>query len=150
MVGYGHSTWRLTGTYPSNVIVTGLCAVNAGRAVVDGNLAIAQAGALLAAFALNNKTQKGFSDLTVRTNAVVGRGRPWSLAASPALPVRGRHGQAAHAPVAGTSHHHTAVGGYPRPAPAIAPAGNPPCRFVCHNKKIPEWALMRAHSWGGL
>ena len=64
----------LTGTFPGNVVVKGVCAVNAGPAVVKGNLTIAPGGAVLAAFALNDKTHTGFSSLTVNRNVVVDKG----------------------------------------------------------------------------
>jgi hypothetical protein len=64
----------LSGTYPGNVIVKGDCAVNAGPAVVKGNLTIAPGGAVAAIFARNDKTHKGFSSLTVHRNVVVGKG----------------------------------------------------------------------------
>jgi hypothetical protein len=73
----------LTGTYPGNVIVKGVCAVNAGPAVVRGNLAIAPGGALLAIFALNDKTHKGFSSLTVKKNVAVGKGAALALGCEP-------------------------------------------------------------------
>jgi hypothetical protein len=61
----------LAGTYPGNVVVKGACVVNAGPAVVDGNLTVAPGGALLAAFAHNDKTHKGSSSLTVKKNVFV-------------------------------------------------------------------------------
>ncbi len=73
----------LTGTYPGNVIVKGVCAVNAGPAVVKGNLAIAPGGALLAIFARNDKTHKGFSSLTVKKNVTVGKGASLALGCEP-------------------------------------------------------------------
>jgi hypothetical protein len=69
----------LTGTYSGNVIVKGVCAVNAGPAVVKGNLTVAPGGALLAVFALNDKTHKGFSSLTVNKNVMVGQGAALAL-----------------------------------------------------------------------
>jgi hypothetical protein len=73
----------LTGTYPGNVVVKGVCAVNAGPAVVRGNLAIAPGGAVLAIFALNDKTHKGFSSLTVKKNVTVGKGAALALGCEP-------------------------------------------------------------------
>ena len=64
----------LTGAFPGNVIVKGVCEVNAGQAIVAGNLNIAPGGAVVAAFALNDQTQSGFSSLTVKKNVVVSRG----------------------------------------------------------------------------
>jgi hypothetical protein len=73
----------LTGTFPGNVIIKGVCAVNAGEAVVAGNLTIAAGGALVAAFAKNDKTHKGFSSLTVRHNLVVRKGATLVLGCEP-------------------------------------------------------------------
>jgi hypothetical protein len=64
----------LTGTYSGNVLVNGVCAVNAGQAVVDGDLFVAPGGALVAAFALNDRTHSGFSSLKVKGNVLVGKG----------------------------------------------------------------------------
>jgi hypothetical protein len=61
----------LTGTYPGNVVVKGACEVNAGAAVVDGSVTVSPGGALVAAFALNDKTHSGFSSLTVKKNVFV-------------------------------------------------------------------------------
>lgn len=73
----------LTGTYPGNVIVKGICLVNAGQAVVAGNLNIAPGGGVVAAFALNAQTHKGFSSLTVKKNVVVARGAGLVLGCEP-------------------------------------------------------------------
>jgi hypothetical protein len=73
----------LTGTYAANVIVKGVCAVNAGQAVVKGNLTIAPGGAVLAIFARNDKTHKGFSSLTVNKNVVVDKGATLALGCEP-------------------------------------------------------------------
>ena len=73
----------LTGTYPGNVTVKGFCEVNAGQAVVAGNLTIAPGGGVVAAFAHNDKTHKGFSSLTVKKNVVVGRGATLVLGCEP-------------------------------------------------------------------
>jgi hypothetical protein len=69
----------LTGTYPGNVTVKGVCAVNAGSAVVKGNLTIAPGGAVLAVYALNDQTHKGFSSLTVNKNVEVKKGAALAL-----------------------------------------------------------------------
>lgn len=73
----------LTGTFPGNVTIKGVCAVNAGQAVVAGNLTVAPGGALVAAFAKNDKTHKGFSSLTVRHNVVVRKGAALILGCEP-------------------------------------------------------------------
>ncbi len=57
----------LTGNHPS-VLVTGVCFVNAGPAVVSGNVIVAPGASLVAAFAANN------SSLTVGGNIVVQSG----------------------------------------------------------------------------
>ena len=61
----------LAGTYHSNVLVTGVCAVNGGAAVVFGNLTVAPGAAVLAAFALNDLTGKGTSSLKVTGKLLV-------------------------------------------------------------------------------
>jgi hypothetical protein len=73
----------LTGTYPGNVIVKGFCVVNAGQAVVTGNLNIAPGGGVVAAFALNDQTHQGVSSLTVKKNVVVARGAGLVLGCEP-------------------------------------------------------------------
>jgi hypothetical protein len=73
----------LKGTFPGDVIVKGFCEVNAGQAVVTGNLTIAPGGGVVAAFALNDKTHSGFSGLTVKKNVVVGRGATLILGCEP-------------------------------------------------------------------
>ena len=67
------SPGALTGTHRS-VVVRGVCFVNAGRARVLGNLSVAPRGVLLAAFALNDRTHKGRSSLTVGGSLTVGAG----------------------------------------------------------------------------
>ncbi len=57
----------LAGTY-SSVLVTGVCFVNGGPAVVTGNVVVSPGASLVAAFATNN------SSLTVRGNIVVQSG----------------------------------------------------------------------------
>lgn len=83
--GTATSPGTLTGTYRGNVIVKGVCAVNAGRAVVKGNLTIAPGGALLAIFALNDKTHKGFSSLTVKKNVTVAKDAALVLGCEPSF-----------------------------------------------------------------
>jgi hypothetical protein len=62
------------GTYPSGVIVKGLCEVNAGRAHVDGTLVLDPHSVLLAAFANNDRTHHGASGLTVSGSVSVEKG----------------------------------------------------------------------------
>lgn len=64
----------LAGTYHANVRVEGACAVNAGRAVVDGNVIVTAHSVLLAAYALNDRTHSGSSSLTVRENVTLRKG----------------------------------------------------------------------------
>jgi hypothetical protein len=63
----------LAGTY-SDVVVRGLCEVNAGAANVQRDLVITPGGALLAAFARNDRTHHGDSNLTVGGSLTVLRG----------------------------------------------------------------------------
>jgi len=56
----------------SRVIVVGTCAVNAGPAQVRGNVVVTAGSVLLAAFALNDTTNRGSSRLAVGGNLVVG------------------------------------------------------------------------------
>ncbi len=73
----------LAGRFKGNVVVRGACAVNGGPAVVEGNLRVARGGALLAAFAMNDRTGKGASSLTVEGNLVVARGAAAALGCEP-------------------------------------------------------------------
>jgi hypothetical protein len=58
----------LAGTYTGNVVIEGACVVNSGPAAVKGNLTVAPGGALIAAFALNDRSGHGASNLTVSGN----------------------------------------------------------------------------------
>jgi hypothetical protein len=75
--GTPSSPGTLSGTYWTDVVVKGACQVNAGRAVVHGNLTVSAGSALVAAFARNDVTGKGSSSLHVtksifvRTNAAM-------------------------------------------------------------------------------
>jgi hypothetical protein len=73
----------LTGRFRSGVVVKGACEVNAGRAIVDGNLSLSPGSALLAAFARNDKTGKGSSSLTVRGGVRVGAGATLLMGCDP-------------------------------------------------------------------
>jgi hypothetical protein len=64
----------LAGAYATNVIVEGACVVNAGPAVVHGNLTLAPGAILIAAFALNDHTGHGSSNLAVSGNLQVQAG----------------------------------------------------------------------------
>jgi hypothetical protein len=74
----------LAGTYKGNVVVTGLCLVNSGAAVIDGNLVIAADGAVGATYARNDVAGTGTSSLTVRGNVTVGSGGVMALGCDPA------------------------------------------------------------------
>jgi hypothetical protein len=74
----------LTGTFKGDVVVKGACEVNAGRAVVDGNLTLSGGSVLLAAFALNDKTGHGKSSLTVHGDLQVGTHATILLGCNPA------------------------------------------------------------------
>lgn len=58
----------LTGTYPSGVVVKGVCAVKSGKAHVIGTLTVTSGSALAAAYGLHR------SSLTVTGNVVVDKG----------------------------------------------------------------------------
>ncbi len=73
----------LAGTYLGNVVVSGVCVVNAGPAIVEGNLIVAAGGALNATFALNDTTKKGYSNLTVDGNLFVDAGAAVVLGCDP-------------------------------------------------------------------
>ena len=73
----------LTGTH-ANVVVSGVCFVNAGRAVVTGNLTVTAGSALVAAFALNDTTGTGHSSLTVKGNVQVNVGATLLMGCNPA------------------------------------------------------------------
>jgi hypothetical protein len=61
------------GSYSSGV-VKGYCVVNAGVAVVRGDLTVRPGGVLAAAFALNDRTGQGKSELIVRDDLNVAKG----------------------------------------------------------------------------
>lgn len=65
----------LSGTYSSNVTVTGVCGVSAGPAVVAGNLFVAEGAALVSVFAGSN--------LTVGGNVIVQSGATLVLGCEP-------------------------------------------------------------------
>lgn len=73
----------LTGTHGA-VVVRGACEVNAGAAVVNGDLTLSAGSALLAAFALNDKTGTGTSSLTVKDNVLVRAGATLLMGCNPA------------------------------------------------------------------
>jgi hypothetical protein len=74
----------LTGTHNSSVVVKGACEVNAGPAVVNGDLTIGPGSVVLAAFGLNDQTGTGHSSLTVKGNIYVRAGAAAVLGCTPA------------------------------------------------------------------
>jgi hypothetical protein len=72
--GTPQSPGTLTGTYWTDVVVKGACQVNAGQAVVHGNLRITGGSTVLAAFAMNDVSGHGTSGLSVTKNITVGPG----------------------------------------------------------------------------
>ncbi len=74
----------LAGTYLGNVVVSGVCFVNAGPTTVEGNLTVAAGGAVNATFGLNDTTKKGYSNLTVDGNLFVDAGATVVLGCDPA------------------------------------------------------------------
>ena len=73
----------LSGTYYSDVIVQGVCAVNGGAANVHGNLVVSPGSALLAIFALNDVAGTGTSSLTVGRSIYVQNGGSLALGCEP-------------------------------------------------------------------
>jgi hypothetical protein len=73
----------LTGRHRSDVVVKGACEVNAGRAFVGGDLTLRPGAVLIAAFALNDRTGKGSSSLTVAGDLRVGAGAAMVLGCDP-------------------------------------------------------------------
>ena len=71
--GTSQSPGVLSGTF-TNVIVQGTCNVNAGTALVRGNVIVGPGGVLVAAFALNDQAGTGTSSLTVQGNVMVQSG----------------------------------------------------------------------------
>lgn len=81
--GSQQSPGLLAGTYNSNVIVEGTCAVNGGRAVVRGNLVLRPSSTLVATFALNDRTGVGPSSLRVNGNVSVQSGATLLIGCDP-------------------------------------------------------------------
>ncbi len=73
----------LTGTYRGNVVVTGVCFVNGGAAVIKGDLILAPGSALNATFALNDVAKTGTSSLTVRGDIKVEYGAVLAMGCEP-------------------------------------------------------------------
>lgn len=73
----------LAGKYKGGVVVTGVCAVNGGAAVVQGDLILAPGSALNATFALNDVAGTGRSSLTVKGDVKVGSGALLAMGCEP-------------------------------------------------------------------
>ncbi len=73
-VGTVQAPGVLAGDYRSGVTIRGACTVNHGVAIVHGTLTLAPGSALIAAFALNDATGKGHSELRVFGNIQVEKG----------------------------------------------------------------------------
>jgi hypothetical protein len=64
-VGTPEAPGTLVGEYRGNVSIEGTCKVDAGPAVVRGDLTVGEGSTLLAAYGLNDETGEGPSNLTV-------------------------------------------------------------------------------------
>jgi hypothetical protein len=73
----------LSGKHAANVTVEGFCAVNAGAALINGNLTVRPGAILVAAFGLNDQAGSGNSSLTVRGNLQVQPGATMLLGCDP-------------------------------------------------------------------
>ncbi len=73
----------LTGTYATDVVVTGYCDVDGGAAVVEGSLTLAAGATLNATFASNDVSGPGPSSLAVSGNLKVGRGSTLAMGCEP-------------------------------------------------------------------
>jgi hypothetical protein len=73
----------LAGTYRGDVVVTGVCQVNGGAAVIKGDLILAPGSALNATFALNDVAKTGRSSLTVRGDVKVQHGAVLGMGCEP-------------------------------------------------------------------
>ena len=73
----------LAGKYKGDVVVTGVCVVNSGAAVVRGDLILAPGSALNATFALNDVAGTGTSSLTVKGDVKVRSGALLAMGCEP-------------------------------------------------------------------
>ncbi len=73
----------LAGNYAGDVVIRGVCAVNAGPVRVSGDLTVNKGAVLLAAYGLNHRTHKGGSNLRVRGDLVIGKGAAAVLGCNP-------------------------------------------------------------------
>ena len=81
--GTSKAPGALAGTYDGNVVVSELCLVNAGPAIVEGNLTVAAGGVLNATFGRNDTTKRGYSNLTVTGNLYVDEGATLGMGCDP-------------------------------------------------------------------
>src|SRR5580658_3454130 len=68
--GTSASPGTLAGNF-ANVTIAGTCLVDAGNVNIAGNLTVADGASLVGDFGMNDKTDSGTSNLTVRGNVVV-------------------------------------------------------------------------------
>ena len=73
----------LAGKYKGDVVVTGVCVVNGGAAVIKGDLILAPGSAVNATFALNDVAGTGTSSLTVKGDVKVGSGALLAVGCEP-------------------------------------------------------------------
>jgi len=75
----------LAGTFRGDVVITGVCAVNGGAAVIKGDLILAPGSVLNAQFARNDVAGTGASSLTVRGDVKVRNGATLAMGCEPAF-----------------------------------------------------------------
>lgn len=73
----------LSGTYASNVVVSGLCVVDGGPTTIWGNLTLAPGSGLNATFAVNDVAGTGTTSLTVHGNILVQSGAVLGMGCEP-------------------------------------------------------------------
>ena len=73
----------LAGKYRGDVVITGVCNVNGGAAVIKGNVILAPGAVLNATFALNDVTGTGTSSLAVFGDVKVGYGATLGMGCEP-------------------------------------------------------------------
>jgi hypothetical protein len=73
----------LAGTFRGDVVITGVCAVNGGAAVIKGDLILAPGSVLNAQFAQNDVAGTGTSSLTVRGDVKVQKGATLAMGCEP-------------------------------------------------------------------
>jgi len=73
----------LSGTYDSNVVVKGVCVVNAGPAEIEGNLTVSPGSVAGSIFAMDDRTGTGSSSLSVDGNVNVQDGATLLMGCEP-------------------------------------------------------------------